>query len=164
MKPKGFIFLLFLKKVLRYLLTLVYQYLFGYGGLPKWLKGTVLKTVRRLCRAWVQIPHPPLVWSIGAVVYLASLSRRRSWVQIPYGPLMAELVKGLTHWFVDPACVGSIPTFRPIMEDQLSWESICLTSRRSQVRALYPPYFFTQKRQKFLSNAFYIPQKEVKHE
>ena len=26
---------------------------------------------------------------------------------------MAELVKGLTHWFVDPACVGSIPTFRP---------------------------------------------------
>ena len=87
------------------------------GGLPKWLKGTVLKTVRRLCRAWVQIPHPPLVWSIGAVVYLASLSRRRSWVQIPYGPLMAELVKGLTHWFVDPACVGSIPTFRPIMED-----------------------------------------------
>ena len=29
------------------------------GGLPKWLKGTVLKTVRRLCRAWVQIPHPP---------------------------------------------------------------------------------------------------------
>src|SRR5699024_12397060 len=68
-------------------------------------------------RAWVQIPHPPLVWSIGAVVYLASLSRRRSWVQIPYGPLMAELVKGLTHWFVDPACVGSIPTFRPIMED-----------------------------------------------
>ena len=31
------------------------------GGLPKWLKGTVLKTVRRLCRAWVQIPHPPLI-------------------------------------------------------------------------------------------------------
>ena len=29
------------------------------GGLPKWLKGTVLKTVRRFCRAWVQIPHPP---------------------------------------------------------------------------------------------------------
>ena len=55
----------------------------------------------------------PAIWSIGAVVYLASLSRRRSWVQIPYGPLMAELVKGLTHWFVDPACVGSIPTFRP---------------------------------------------------
>ena len=82
------------------------------GGLPKWLKGTVLKTVRRFCRAWVQIPHPPYniagwsslvarrahnpkvvgsnpapaIWSIGAVVYLASLSRRRSWVQIPYGP------------------------------------------------------------------------------
>ena len=56
-------------------------------------------------------------WSIGAVVYLASLSRRRSWVQIPHGPFMAELVKGLTHWFVDPACVGSNPTFRPIMED-----------------------------------------------
>ena len=28
----------------------------------------------------------PAIWSIGAVVYLASLSRRRSWVQIPYGP------------------------------------------------------------------------------
>ena len=28
----------------------------------------------------------PAIWSIGAVVYLASLSRRRSWVQIPHGP------------------------------------------------------------------------------
>ena len=83
--------------------------IFTFGGLPKWLKGTVLKTVRRSCRAWVQIPHPPLliiagwsslvarrahnpkaggsnpppaIWSIGAVVYLVSLSRRRSSVQI----------------------------------------------------------------------------------
>ena len=27
---------------------------------------------------------------------------------------MAELVKWLTHWFVAPALVGSIPTLRPI--------------------------------------------------
>ena len=27
------------------------------------------------------------------------------------------------------------------MEDQLSWESVCLTSRGSQVRALYPPFY-----------------------
>ena len=28
--------------------------------------------------------------------------------------LMAALVKWLTHWIVAPACVGSIPTSRPI--------------------------------------------------
>ena len=28
--------------------------------------------------------------------------------------LMAALVKRLTHWIVAPACVGSIPTSRPI--------------------------------------------------
>ena len=27
---------------------------------------------------------------------------------------MAALVKRLTHWIVAPACVGSIPTSRPI--------------------------------------------------
>ena len=28
--------------------------------------------------------------------------------------ILAELVKWLTHWFVDPAHVGSIPTYRPL--------------------------------------------------
>ena len=29
---------------------------------------------------------------------------------------MAKLVKWLTHWFVAPARVGSIPTLRPIIK------------------------------------------------
>ena len=29
--------------------------------------------------------------------------------------IMAVLVKWLTHWFVDPAYVGSIPTYRPLL-------------------------------------------------
>ena len=32
---------------------------------------------------------------------------------IPVKLNMAVLVKWLTHWFVDPAYVGSIPTYRP---------------------------------------------------
>ena len=37
----------------------------------------------------------PAIWSIGAVVYLASLSRRRSWVQIPHGPFYGGIGEGV---------------------------------------------------------------------
>ena len=49
------------------------------------------------------------------------------------------LVKWLRHRPFTAVTWVQIP-YGSSMEDQLSWESICLTSRGSQVRTLYPPY------------------------
>ena len=59
-------------------------------------------------------------WPGGSVGQSAALSRRRSRVRTPFGSLTIN------------NCI--------FMGSQLSWESICLTSRGSQVRALLVPY------------------------
>ena len=52
----------------------------------------------------------PAIWSIGAVVYLASLSRRRSRVQIPHGPFDGSVAQLVEQWIEAPCVGGSIPS------------------------------------------------------
>ena len=52
----------------------------------------------------------PAIWSIGAVVYLASLSRRRSRVQIPHGPYNGSVAQLVEQWIEAPCVGGSIPS------------------------------------------------------
>ncbi len=56
-------------------------------------------------------PTSSFVWSIGAVVYLASLARRRAWVQIPHPPLFGPL----EPWFISPPWHGGERGFKSLI-------------------------------------------------
>ena len=82
------------------------------GGVAKWLNAAVCKTALSEFGG----SNPPS--SIIGISYNGSTSVSKtadvgSIPTIPVFNIMAELVKWLTHRFVDPACVGSNPTFRP---------------------------------------------------
>ena len=81
------------------------------GGVAKWLNAAVCKTALSEFGG----SNPPS--SIIGISYngSTSVSKTADVGSIPTIPVnkMAVLVKWLTHWFVDPAHVGSIPTYRP---------------------------------------------------
>ena len=62
------------------------------------------------------------------------------WVQflLSLFTFMAELVKGLTHRFVDPACVGSNPTFRPSIGIEPSGKALDFDSNMRWFESSYP--------------------------
>ena len=100
------------KKVLHLIWIFVIIIKSANGGVAKWLNAAVCKTALSEFGG----SNPPS--SIIGISYKGStsVSKTASVGSIPTIPvfnIMAELVKWLTHRFVDPACVGSIPTFRP---------------------------------------------------
>ena len=119
-------------------------------------------------RSWVRVPDGPLkkkIWPHGSVGQSAALSRRRSRVRVPLGSFVVRTsnisecvcrfcepssranarIKA-THLSLSQASLSQLRqvTFNTHYKkregSQLSWESICLTSRGSQVRALQVPF------------------------
>ena len=101
------------------------------------------------------------IWPGGSVGQSAALSRRRSTVRIRSGSLAFGLIYGwIPEWPKGADCKSVVtdfggsnppPSIKTVvlnlhLGSQLSWESICLTSRGSQVRALQAPFISSRDR------------------
>ena len=74
--------------------------------------------------SWV-VPPVPIPNTVVKHSYAESTCLETDWEDraLPVFPymgffIMAALVKRLTHWIVAPACMGSIPIYRPILKSR----------------------------------------------